>query len=228
MMSASPADTPSWPKPAYAPRSRLVAGRLNSTLTSVLLDLISAGTQGELMALPLRASFLLFFCLKRIAFITDWPPPESGLQLVRATSNSGSGSAVQSSAELKVQVSEREEAENKLERARAFFYAIIESLPGMLLVKTASDGNVVLVNNAAEALLGYDRSEIIGKTTIDLLPKQDAKSVLHQDKQALLKGKAVEDEYTLTTRKLGGSSVTNEEISSPRRAGKDEIHCDVC
>lgn len=36
---------------------------------------------------------------------------------------------MQSNAELKVQVSEREEAENKLERTRAFFYAIIESLP---------------------------------------------------------------------------------------------------
>ena len=110
---------------------------------------------------------------------------------------------VQSNADLKVQISEREQVEKKLERTRAFFYAIIESLPGMLVVKTASDGKVVLVNNAAETLLGYDRSEMIGKTAIDLVPKQDAKSIIRQDKQALLMGKAVEDEYTLTTRKLG-------------------------
>ncbi len=110
---------------------------------------------------------------------------------------------VQSNAELKVQISEREQVEKKLERTRAFFDAIIESLPSMLLVKTASDGKIVLVNRAAENLLGYDRSEMIGKTAIDLVPKQDAESILRQDKQALLLGKAVEDEYTLTTRKLG-------------------------
>jgi PAS domain S-box-containing protein len=110
---------------------------------------------------------------------------------------------VQSNAELKVQISEREQVEKRLERTRAFFDAIIESLPAMLLVKTASDGKVVLVNSAAEELLGYDRSEMIGKTAIDLVPKQDAKNILSQDNQALLMGKAVEDEYTLTTRKLG-------------------------
>jgi PAS domain S-box-containing protein len=110
---------------------------------------------------------------------------------------------VQSNAELKVQISEREQVEKRLERTRAFFDAIIESLPAMLLVKTASDGKIVLVNRAAENLLGYDRSEMIGKTVIDLVPKQDADSILRQDRQALLLGKAVEDEYTLTTRKLG-------------------------
>jgi PAS domain S-box-containing protein len=100
-------------------------------------------------------------------------------------------------------MTERNAAEQKLEKARAFFNSIMESLPAMLLVKTAIDGKVVLVNSAAEELLGYDRSEMIGKTTTDLFPEQDAKSILHHDEQALLMGTAVEDEYALTTRKLG-------------------------
>ena len=100
-------------------------------------------------------------------------------------------------------MTERNAAEKKLEKARAFFDAIIESLPAMLLVRTAADGKVVLVNSAAEQLLGYDRNEIIGKTAIDLLPQQEAKDILLQDEQTLLMGKAVENEYTLTTRKLG-------------------------
>jgi PAS domain S-box-containing protein len=100
-------------------------------------------------------------------------------------------------------MTERIAAENKLEKARAFFNSIMESLPAMLLVKTAVDGKVVLVNSAAEELLGYDRSEMIGKTTTDLFPEQDAESILRHDKQALLMGSAVEDEYALTTRKLG-------------------------
>jgi PAS domain S-box-containing protein len=104
-------------------------------------------------------------------------------------------------------MTERIAAEKKLEKARAFFDAIIESLPAMLLVRTAADGKVVLVNSAAEQLLGYDRSEIMGKTAIDLLPRQEAKDVLLQDEQTLLMGKAVENEYTLTTRKLGARRV---------------------
>jgi PAS domain S-box-containing protein len=100
-------------------------------------------------------------------------------------------------------MTERNAAEKKLEKARAFFDAIIESLPAMLLVRTVADGKVVLVNSAAEQLLGYDRSEIIGKTAIDLLPHQEARNVLLQDEQTLLMGMAVENEYTLTTRQLG-------------------------
>lgn len=100
-------------------------------------------------------------------------------------------------------MTERNAAEKKLEKARAFFDAIIESLPAMLLVRTAADGKIVLVNSAAEQLLGYDRNEIIGKTVIDLLPHQEARNVLLQDEQTLLMGMAVENEYTLTTRQLG-------------------------
>ena len=110
---------------------------------------------------------------------------------------------LRSNADLKTEISEREQVEKRLEKTRAFFDAIIESLPAMLLVRTAADGKVVLVNGAAEQLLGYDRSEIIGKTAIDLLPHQEAKDVLLQDEQTLLMGKAVENEYSLTTRKLG-------------------------
>lgn len=100
-------------------------------------------------------------------------------------------------------MTERKAAEKNLERTRAFFNSIIESLPAMLLVKAAADGKVVLVNSAAEELLGYDRSEIIGKTATELLPLQDAQSILRQDAQTLALGRAVEDEYTLTTRKMG-------------------------
>jgi len=100
-------------------------------------------------------------------------------------------------------MTERNAAEKKLERARAFFNSIMESLPAMLLVTTAVDGEVVLVNAAAEELLGYERNEMIGKTVTDLFPQPDTKNILRHDKEALLAGRAVEDEYALTTRKLG-------------------------
>src|SRR6185437_7235674 len=100
-------------------------------------------------------------------------------------------------------MTERNAAEKNLERARAFFNSITESLPAMLLVRTAADGKVVLANYAAEELLGYDRDEMIGKKVTDLFSEEDAKSILGQDEKALLMGRAIEDEYALTTRKLG-------------------------
>jgi PAS domain S-box-containing protein len=92
-------------------------------------------------------------------------------------------------------MSERKAAENNLEKTRAFYNSIIESLPAMLLVKAAADGKVVLVNSAAEELLGYDRSEIIGKTATELLPLQDAQSILRQDAQTLALGRAENWEF---------------------------------
>jgi PAS domain S-box-containing protein len=100
-------------------------------------------------------------------------------------------------------MTERNAAEKKLEKARAFFNSIMESLPGMLLVKTAVDRKVFLVNSAAEQLLGYGRNEMIGRTAADLFPEQDAERISRHDNQALLMNRAVEDEYALTTRKLG-------------------------
>jgi PAS domain S-box-containing protein len=100
-------------------------------------------------------------------------------------------------------MTERKAAEKNLERTRAFFNSIIESLPAILLVKTAADGKMVLANSAAEELLGYERSEIIGKTATELLSLQDAQFILRQDAQALALAGSVQDEFTLTTRKLG-------------------------
>ena len=72
----------------------------------------------------------------------------------------------------------------------------------MLLVKTAVDGKIVLVNGAAEELLGYDRSEIVGKTAT-VIAVAGTPIPLRQDAKALASGRAVDDEYALTTRKLG-------------------------
>jgi PAS domain S-box-containing protein len=100
-------------------------------------------------------------------------------------------------------MTERNAAVQNLETARAFFNSIMESLPAMLVVKTVVDGKIVLVNGAAEELLGHERNEMIGKTITDLFPEPDAKNILRHDEEVVLTGRAVEDEYVLTTRKLG-------------------------
>lgn len=110
---------------------------------------------------------------------------------------------VRSNSTLKVEISERKQAEASLHRIRSFLDAIIESLPAVLLVKNVSDGKIVLANRAAEHMLGYARSEIVGERATDLLPKLAAESVLRHDQQTLSSGKSSEAEYSLETRKIG-------------------------
>ena len=129
---------------------------------------------------------------------------------------------MQSNAELNVQISEREQAERKLEGTRGFFVSIIESLPAMLLVKTAPDGKVVLVNSAAEDLLGYERREMVGRTAADLFSKPDAERILRQEEQALLSGKAVEDEFALTTGKSGICRLRMKNFPLPAEHGTEK------
>jgi PAS domain S-box-containing protein len=110
---------------------------------------------------------------------------------------------VRSNSTLKAEISERMQAEAALHRIRSFLDAIIESLPAVLLVKNAADDKIVLANRAAEHFLGYSRSEIIGKCTLDLLPAVAAQWISRHDQKTLLSGKANDAEYPLETRQRG-------------------------
>jgi PAS domain S-box-containing protein len=48
--------------------------------------------------------------------------------------------------------------------------SLVEAVPAGIVVATA-DGSISLVNNAAQSLFGYERTEIIGKSVDDLVPE---------------------------------------------------------
>ena len=56
------------------------------------------------------------------------------------------------------------------ERQRRFAEAVIEHIPSLVTVRSETDGVFVLANKAGEAILGLDRSEIVGKTASGILP----------------------------------------------------------
>ena len=62
-----------------------------------------------------------------------------------------------------------------------FLDALIENLPGMLTVKSVPDAKYVLINRAAEELMGYDRADILGKGVEDFFPPDDAKRFIARD-----------------------------------------------
>ena len=105
---------------------------------------------------------------------------------------------------LTAEVSERTQAERELLKTRSFLDVIIESIPAPLVVKDASERKFVLINRAAEELLGYDRSELVGRRAHDLFPKAEADEVDAHDQQVLLSGSPhVRTERAFTTRKRG-------------------------
>jgi PAS domain S-box-containing protein len=85
-------------------------------------------------------------------------------------------------------ISERKKAENEIKEAYQFVDAIVENIPTMLFVKDADNLRFVRFNKAGEALLGYDRNDLIGKNDFDFFPEQQAAFFTEKDKQVLIDG----------------------------------------
>jgi PAS domain S-box-containing protein len=121
---------------------------------------------------------------------------------------------------LKAEIAERQQAEQELQRTRAFLDVMIESLPAMLLVKDAATGRCIYLNRAGEDLLGIDRAEMVGKTARELVQGLDADLIELQDEHTLASDKPYEIyEGTLNTRKRGKRLVRTKRLPVPDETG---------
>jgi PAS domain S-box-containing protein len=77
------------------------------------------------------------------------------------------------------------DAEEELRRTATFLEAIVENVPDMIFVKRASDHMFVKFNRAGEELLGWTRSQLLGKTDHDFYPKEQADFFHLKDKETL-------------------------------------------
>jgi PAS domain S-box-containing protein len=71
---------------------------------------------------------------------------------------------------------------------RSFCDTIIDLLPNPLLVKSAADGRYVLVNRAAEDMLGAAADDILGKSAFDLFPQAEAELFAAEDAAVIAAG----------------------------------------
>ena len=82
-------------------------------------------------------------------------------------------------------ITDRKLAEDELRRTQKFLDAVIEHVPAPIAVKDvpssakdARDCRFTLLNRAGEEILGVPRRQIIGKTAVELYPKETADLVI--------------------------------------------------
>ncbi len=85
-----------------------------------------------------------------------------------------------------------------------FLHSIVENIPDMIFVKDAKDLRFVRFNRAGEELLGFSRSEMLGKTDYDFFPPEEADFFTQKDREVLAQDKVVEiPEERIQTRYKG-------------------------
>jgi PAS domain S-box-containing protein len=122
---------------------------------------------------------------------------------------------------LKLEVADRENAEQELRRTRAFLDVVIESVPAMLLVKDAKDGRCVLLNRTGEELLGCDRRDVIGQIADDIMPIVEENLVRQPSKSASEQGYQIY-EHTLVTRSRGERLVRTRKVPMRDENGEEK------
>ncbi len=85
-------------------------------------------------------------------------------------------------------VTERKQAEMALRQTQRILDSIVENIPVMVFVKRAEDLRFELFNRAGEKLLGYPRSDLLGKNDYDFFPKEQADFFTGEDRKTLALG----------------------------------------
>ncbi|AUN99549.1 hypothetical protein C0V70_15840 [Bacteriovorax stolpii] len=92
----------------------------------------------------------------------------------------------------------------ELERSTEYLSSLLENIPLMVFVKDAKDLRFIRFNKAGEELLGFSRSELIGKSDFDFFPKEQAEFFISKDRDVLAAKRVVDiKEEMIQTRNQG-------------------------
>jgi PAS domain S-box-containing protein len=105
---------------------------------------------------------------------------------------------------LMSEIRRRNRAEEEMARTNNFLNAILEHIPNMIFVKDASELRFVRFNKAGEELLGYPRSELLGKNDYDFFSKTQASFFTSKDREVLNRKELLDiEEEPIQTRLKG-------------------------
>jgi diguanylate cyclase (GGDEF)-like protein/PAS domain S-box-containing protein len=120
-------------------------------------------------------------------------------------------------------ITARKRAEDDLHRLKGFLDTVIENVPMPIIVKTAKERRVTLMNRAGEELFGFSRDEYIGKTPHDIFDDERANRILTEDTEALLSEQPfIVLEHSINTLKHGVRLITSKRVIIKGADGKPE------
>ena len=96
-------------------------------------------------------------------------------------------------------VTNRRSLSREIQSAKKFLELVVDHVPAALVVKRLSDGQYVLANRGAEAILNRRREDVIGLTIDDIYNERDAKFIGKRDEDAVRKGGLVIEEHPIQT-----------------------------
>jgi PAS domain S-box-containing protein len=112
---------------------------------------------------------------------------------------------------------------DQLQKTTSFLDAVIDNLPGMLFVKSFPDSRFVLFNRAGEELLGYARTDYLGKSDYDFFPREQADHFVSRDRAVLESGEIqVTPEEPISTRDKGTRLLRTIKVPVMDKTGKAE------
>ncbi len=86
----------------------------------------------------------------------------------------------------------RQELQTLLRDESRFAESVLDNIPTMVFSKDARDLRFLHFNRAGEQLLGYPRSELLGKNDRDLFPPEQAEFFIAKDREVLAQGDIVD------------------------------------
>jgi PAS domain S-box-containing protein len=117
-------------------------------------------------------------------------------------------------------ITDRKHAEEALRDSEQFVHSIVENIPDMIFVKDAKELRFVMLNKAAERLIGYSREKLLGKSDHDFFPKNEA-DFFHENDRSVLRNRVLVDipEETIHTRAMGIRTLHTKKMPIPDQKG---------
>ncbi len=107
------------------------------------------------------------------------------------------------------------------QESSSFLDSVIESLPVALFIKDAGELKFVRWNKASEALFGFNREMMIGKSDYDFFPEEEADFFTEKDRQVLIDGEPLDiPEETIHTPHQGVRFLHTRKVPIPGQDGK--------
>ncbi len=110
-------------------------------------------------------------------------------------------------------ITDRKAVEEALRATNRFLDSVVENIPDMVFVKDAAELRFVRFNKAGEDLLGFGRTDLMGKNDYDFFPRDEADFFTAKDREVLDNGELVDiPEEPIHTRLRGTRTLHTKKI----------------